>query len=33
MAIGDEIFEIREDVLLNSGVFLKYDQEMAILKA
>ncbi len=25
MAIGDEIFEIREDVLQNSGVFLKYD--------
>jgi hypothetical protein len=33
LAIGDEYFDIRQEELGNSGIFLKHESEMAILKS
>ena len=33
IAIGDELFEIRQEDLHNSSVFLKYDSEIAVMKS
>ena len=32
LIIGDEVFDIRQEDLPESGIFLKYDTELAVLK-
>ena len=33
LAIGEQLFDIRKEDLYNSDIFVKYDSEMALLKA